>query len=130
VHRLETHAAPGDERGLRFDRDVVAFYGDPAWDVRMAAGPLQYRQTLTEADGVFTLEVVPLDGTRSFAPVNTNGSQRGGRPIVQFLPRRLAAVEVVEGGAWKPVVTDTFILVPLPPPDSTDTLRVAVRDRE
>jgi zinc protease len=129
VHRLETRAAPRDERGLAFDRDVVAFYGDPAWDARLAEGPLQFRQTLTERDGVFTLEVVPLDGPRSYAPVNTNGSQRGGRPILQFLPRRLADLEVVEGSDWKPVVTDTFVLVPLPPADSTATVRVSFRVR-
>jgi len=129
VHRLETQAAPRDVRGLTFDRDVVAFYGDPAWEARLADGTLQYRQTLAENDGTFTLEVSPLDGPRSYAPVNTNGSQRGGRPIVQFLPRRLADVEITSGGEWHPVVTDTFVLVPLPPADSTDTITVSFRGR-
>jgi len=129
VHRLETRAAPADTRGLTFDRDVVAFYGDPAWEARMADGKLQFRQTLTEDDGVFTLEVVPLDGPKSFAPVNTNGSQRGGRPIVQFLPRRLDDVEIVAGGEWQPVVADDFVLVPLPAADSTTPVRVSFRSR-
>ncbi len=118
---------PQDERGLRFDRDVVAFYGDPAWDARMADEKLQFRQSLTEHDDTLTLEVVPLDGARSYAPVNTNGSQRGGRPIIQFLPRRLGPVEFVEGMDWTPVVTDTFVLVPLPPADSTKPIRVSFR---
>jgi zinc protease len=130
VHRLATHAAPRDDRGLTFDRDVVAFYGDPAWEARLATGKLQYRQTLMERDGTFTLEVEPLDGPRSFAPVNTNGSQRGGRPIVQFLPRRLTDVEIMSGEERHPVVTDTFVLVPLPPADSTDTLTVTFRGRD
>jgi hypothetical protein len=129
VHRLETSADPKGTRGLTFDRDVVAFYGDPAWEARMAGGRLQFRQTLTERDGVFTLEVAPLDGDRSYAPVNTNGSQRGGRPIVQYLPRRLDAAEIVTGSEWRPVVTDTFVLVPLPPSGSTDTVRVSFRGR-
>lgn len=129
VHRLETNADPKGERGLTFDRDVVAFYGDPAWDARMADGKLQLSQRLTERDGLFTLEVTPLDGAQSYAPVNTNGSQRGGRPIVQFLPRRLGPVEVVDGMEWKPVVTDTFVLVPLPPADATETVRVSFRCR-
>jgi hypothetical protein len=130
VHRLETRAAPEDIRGLTFDRDVVAFYGDPAWEARMAEGTLQFRQTLTEQEGVFILEVAPLDGDRSFAPVSTNGSQRGGRPIVQCLPRRLTDVELVAGSEWKPVITDTFILVPLPPPASTTGLSITFRGRE
>ena len=129
VHRLETNVAPKATRGLQFDRDVVAFYGDPAWEARMADGPLQFRQTLTERDGIFTVEVAPLDGPRSYAPVNTNGSQRGGRPIVHFLPRRLADVEIVAGGERHPLVTDTFVLVPLPEASSTETVRVSFRER-
>jgi hypothetical protein len=129
VHRLESHAAPRDEKGLAFDRDVVAFYGDPAWEARMAAGKLQFDQTLTEQDGVFTLTITPRDGPRSFAPVNTNGSQRGGRPIVQFLPRRLADVEIVAGGEWQPVVADTFVLVPLPPADRAEPVEIVFRGR-
>lgn len=127
VHRLESAPGPRDEKGLAFDRDVVAFYGDPAWEARMAAGKLQFDQMLTEADGAFTLTITPRDGPRSFAPVNTNGSQRGGRPIVQFLPRRLAGAQVISGAEWKPVVTDTFVLVPLPPADRTEPLTVVFR---
>jgi hypothetical protein len=62
--------------------------------------------------------------------VNTNGSQRGGRPIVAFLPRRLAAVEIVAGNEWKPVVTDDFVLVPLPPADRVEPLTVVFRGRD
>jgi len=129
VHRLETDATPRDEKGLAFDRDVVAFYGDPAWEARMAPGPLQFDQTLTEADGVYTLTITPRDGPRSFTPVNTNGSQRGGRPMVQFLPRRLADIELVSGEQWQPVITDTFILVPLPPPSQAEPVVVTFRGR-
>ena len=129
VHRLESGTAPRDEKGLAFDRDVVAFYGDPAWEARMAAGKLQFDQTLAEADGVFALTITPRDGPRSFTPVNTNGSQRGGRPIVAFLPRRLTDVELVAGGEWKPVVTDDFVLVPLPPADREEPVTVVFRSR-
>ena len=129
VHRLETRAAPRDARGLLHDRDVVAFYGDPAWEARMAPGKLSFDQRLTEADGTFTLLVTPLDGAASFAPVNTNGSQRGGRPVVQFLPRRIGAAEILEGAEWRPVVTDDMILVPLPPAGRADPVRVVFRAR-
>lgn len=128
VHRLETRAAPRDDRGLSFDRDVVAFYGDPAWEARMAAGTLSYAQELVEREGTFTLTVTPLAGAASFATVNGNGSQRGGRPIVQFLPRRIGPVEIVEGGGWKPVVTDDFLLVPRPPLDRAEPIRIVFRE--
>jgi zinc protease len=105
-----------DARGLLYDRDNVAFYGDPAWVARMAPGPLSWEQTLTERDGEYRFEVRPLRGERSFEPINTNGSQRGGRPIVQLLPHRVQAhsVQIVEGDDLKPLVTSSFILVPTP----------------
>lgn len=103
-----------DSKGLKFDRDVVAFYGDPALDARMAPGPLRWEQTLAETNGVFTFTVLPKFGNRSFEPVNVNGSQRGGRPAFQFLPRRIGRASVLGGADLQPVVTENFLLVPLP----------------
>ncbi len=105
-----------DLHGLLFDRDNVAFYGDPAWEARMAPGKLNWEQKLTEESGTFTLTLTPLAGAETWKPVNTNGSQRGGRPVVQFLPRRIQPenVKVIDGADLNPVITDDFILVPLP----------------
>ena len=41
-----------DGVGLVFDRDAVAFYGDPAWDARLSDGKLAFGQSLTKKDGV------------------------------------------------------------------------------
>ncbi len=105
-----------DCTGLLYDRDVVAFYGDPAWEARMAPAAAAWEQSLVEKDGRFTFEVRPLRGKQSFQPININGSQRGGRPIVQLLPHRIEAksVKVVAGAEMKPLVTDNFLLLPLP----------------
>ena len=103
-----------DARGLLFDRDVLAFYGDPAWVARMAPGPLAWEQSLQERDGVYTLEIKPNREERTFQPINTNGSQRGGRPIVQLLPHRIKDARVTEGEELRPLITDNFILVPNP----------------
>ena len=105
-----------DATGLLYDRDTVAFYGDPAWEVRMAPARAAWEQSLVEKDGQYTFEVRPLRGPQSFQPINANGSQRGGRPIVQFLPRRIDAksVKFVEGAELEPLVTDSFLLIPLP----------------
>jgi len=106
-----------DGFGLLYDRDTVAFYGDPAWVARMATpkpGTLAYEQTLTEKGGVYTLEIKPNRGSDSFKPVNTNGAQRGWRPIVALLPGRVTDVEVIAGKELSPVIADDFILVPNP----------------
>lgn len=103
-----------DARGLLYDRDTVAFYGDPAWVARLAPGTLAWDQTLREREGTYTFVIKPNFGEKTFAPINQNGSQRGGRPIVQFLPKRVKAVRLLEGADLQPVITDDFILVPNP----------------
>ena len=103
-----------DLRGLQFDRDVVAFYGDPAWEARLAPGPLAWEQQLREENGRYTFEVLPKLGADTFQPRNTNGSQRGGRPILAWLPHRVRQVEVLEGQDLKPLITDNFLLLPNP----------------
>ena len=103
-----------DGVGLLFDRDVVAFYGDPAWEARMAKGELRWEQSLTEKDGVYTLEIRPRKADKTFEPVNINGSQRGHRPIVQFLPGRVKNAKLLEGQDLQPVITDDLVLLPQP----------------
>lgn len=105
---------PADALGLVFDRDVVAFYGDPAWQARMADQPKAYEQRLTQADGTYVFEITPEHGADSFAAINTNGSQRGGRPFVGYLPHRVSDIRVIEGADLQPVITDDFVLVPNP----------------
>jgi zinc protease len=105
---------PSDAAGLLYDRDVVAFYGDPAWSARMADRPRAYDQQLKIDGKVYTFTIHPRRGADSFQPINTNGSQRGWRPIVQFLPHRIRDAEILAGEDLHPVVPDDFILVPNP----------------
>ncbi|MFP6762755.1 MAG: hypothetical protein VB858_04030 [Planctomycetaceae bacterium] len=103
-----------DARGLLWDRDTVAFYGDPAWVARLAVRPTAYDQKLTVSGNTYSLKITPRRGTDSFKPINTNGSQRGWRPIIALLDHRVRDVTVTDGGELMPVVTDDFILIPNP----------------
>ena len=119
-----------DAEGLLYDRDTLAFYGDPAWDARMAPGPLAWEQKLSVAGDKYEFEIRPLRGAESFQPLNKNGSQRGGRPIVQFLPRRInpRSIHIEEGETLKPVIAGRFLLVPNPGKcDPAKTYRVVFR---
>lgn len=119
-----------DRRGLEFDRDMTIFYGDPHWDARLAPGPLRWTETLTAlASGEVEWTIVPGAGQRTFAPVDTNGSQRGGRPLVAFLPRHAAGWEIL-GGETQAVAADDFVLLPNPGPDVPVPSRVVVRLRK
>ncbi|MCX7872630.1 MAG: hypothetical protein N2487_05035 [Verrucomicrobiae bacterium] len=101
-------------KGHLFDRDVVAFYGDPAFEARLEKSEMQWEQILMEKEGVFTFTVRINDMERRFQLVDSNGSQRGGRPIFEFLPRRVGRCRVIEGNEFEPVITENFILVPQP----------------
>ena len=92
----------------------MAFYGDPAWSATMAPGPLAWDQTLHENGGRYELEIIPRRGEKTFETINNNGSQRGGRPIVELLRHRIkaASVKIVEGADLQPVITGNFMLVP------------------
>ena len=103
-----------DSRGLLWDRDTVAFYGDPAWQARMAPKASAYDQQLAIDGDTYTLTITPKRGERSFHPVNTNGAQRGWRPIVQLLDHRIEGVKLIAGEELTPVVADDFILIPNP----------------
>ena len=103
-----------DARGLLWDRDTVAFYGDPGWSARMESQPKAYDQRLIQQGSEFRLTILPRRGEKSFAPVNTNGAQRGWRPIVQLLPTRIANPEIIAGAEWNPVIADDFVLIPNP----------------
>ncbi|MBO94272.1 MAG: hypothetical protein CMI32_05160 [Opitutales bacterium] len=104
-----------DAKGLLFDRDIVAFYGDPAWRAKMANGKLNWKQTLIQKGDEYRLVITPQGGPNSYAPVNENGVQRGYRPFIAFFDKRLRSAEVVSGKELNPIITDNFILVPNPP---------------
>lgn len=103
-----------DCRGLLWDRDTVAFYGDPAWEARLPSRPKAYGQKLEVQGDTYTLTITPQIGSRSFEPVNTNGAQRGWRPIVQLLDHRIQNVTMISGDDLEVVVADDFILMPNP----------------
>lgn len=115
IHRLGDSSTPArDKQGLQFDRDVVAFYGDPKWSAKLAPGKLRYSQTFTQEGDTFILKIKPNLGVKSFDTVNNNGSQRGGRPFVAFFPQRITQAELIEGAELSPVITDDFVLIPRP----------------
>lgn len=116
-------------RGHLFDRDVVAFYGDPAFEARLENAQLQWEQKLTEKDGVFIFTVKILNNERKFQPSDPNGSQRGGRPIFEFLPRRLGKCQIVEGAEFEPVITENFILIPQPSKPDLDEFKIVFREQ-
>ena len=88
--------------GLLWDRDTVAFYGDPAWDARLAPRACAWDQSLTEKDGVYTFTV----------SVKKDGECR--RPPIAFLPHRVKDVTIVSGKELSPAVGGLFVMMTVP----------------
>jgi zinc protease len=103
VHKLLTEKPTGkDLKGLLYDRDIVAFYGDPAWDARMPRSDPAWTEHFTTADGKVT-----------FTLTATRDGKWPGRPVCAWLPQRLPGAKVIAGQQHKPLVTDNFLLLPL-----------------
>lgn len=80
----------------------------------MADQPKNFDQSLDIKGDTYTFTITPNRGADSFKTVDTNGSQRGGRPFIEFLPQRVRDVNIVAAAELNPVVTSNFILVPNP----------------
>mgnify|MGYP000874290769 CR=1 FL=1 len=104
-------ACPGggrDALGLLWDRDTVAFYGDPAWVARYSFVAPSAAYSLEEQDGEWTLRVTVLRDGAGRDP------KWGSRPFMILFPERLAEIREVRcDRPVAPVVTDRFALVPL-----------------
>jgi zinc protease len=109
--------ASRDETGLLWDRDVVAFYGDPAWEARRSPAPPAWEQTLDVQGDEYTLTITArADG------------QWPDKPIIHLLPHRVIGAHVTHNEELMPVVTDTFVLVPLRGPRAEgDAHRIVFR---
>jgi len=117
-------------RGLEFDQNVTVLYGDPKWSAKLAPGALRWQESLeVSSAGEATWTITPQAGAETFAPVDKNGSERGGRPLVAFLPRHAAGWEVVSGQEWQPVAADDFVLLPNPGPEAKVPAKIVVRLR-
>jgi zinc protease len=89
-----------DNFGLMWDRDVVAFYGDPAWDARlMPQGPKLTTAITQDNGGVYHFTVIADDTVKLT------------QPIAALLPHRLHGVQVLTGSDLQPLVTDNFVML-------------------
>ena len=97
---------------------MVALYGDPAWQNAMKPNNKAWKQKLTSKkldDGrtEWTLTIVPLNGADSFKGVCKEEPTKDGRPIFQFLPKRVRNVVVDESSKdLHATITDNFIILP------------------
>ena len=104
-----------EEIGFWHDRDVLAYYGDPKWNVR-----------LQEVEGETDFEVTSeIRGKKSYVTIKTKENfslqrMKGDNwkkehvldlPFSYFFPQRLCNPTLAEGQEWDVAVDENFLLV-------------------
>lgn len=98
--------------GMIWDRDVVAFYGDPAHRVyhdKEFTVPANRKAKLTKGkNGTYQFTITALS--------DHGKPDKNSTPVAAFFPERLKNIKVLKGEQFKPVITDNFIMVTAPGP--------------
>lgn len=104
-----------DQMGFWHDRDVLAYYGDPKWEVRLQAveSEKDYAVESKISGGQCVLKVMT---SPNFSLERMKGDKFKQEhvldlPFNYFFPKRLKNPRLAEGQAWDAVVDENFILI-------------------
>lgn len=104
-----------DMIGFWHDRDVLAYYGDPKWDVRLqpVAEECDYTVTSAMRDGEYVITVTTDEDFNLQRMQGDKFKQEHvlDLPFSYFLPERLTNPRLAEGQEWNAVVDENFVLV-------------------
>ena len=121
-----------DMIGFWHDRDVLAYYGDPKWDVRLqpVAGECGYTVTSKMDGDEYVITVVTEDDFSLELMQGFKFKQEHvlDLPFSYFLPERLKNLRLADKQNWNAVVDENFVLVydPAFEPNSTYEIRLTV----
>lgn len=104
-----------DMLGFWHDRDVLAYYGDPKWEVRLQEIPGENDYTVTvtkkKKQYIVTIETAPHFNLKRLAGDGFKEEHVLDIPFSCFFPERLNAPRVAAGQPWKAVVDENFLLI-------------------
>lgn len=104
-----------DQLGFFYDRDVLVFYGDPKWDVRLS-------EIEEESDYVVEQEIserrcsiiIKTKSNFNLERMKGNGFKQEhvlDLPFSYFFPKRIKNPHLVPGQNWNAAVSDDFLLI-------------------
>lgn len=112
---VDSKQMTNDYLGFWHDRDVLAYYGDPKWNVRLQEVPGESDFTVTtKVKGKKC--VVTIQTSEGFSLERMKGDKFKQEhvldlPFNHFFPKRLNNPRLAAGQAWKAVVDENFLLI-------------------
>ena len=122
----------GDKKGFEYDRDVLAYYGDPMWDARLQPMPEEDDFRVTSAFSgkkyIITIQTKPSFNMERLAGGHFKEEHVLDLPFSYFFKKRLKNPALAEGQSWKAAVDENFLLVYNPnfEPNKTYTITLNV----
>ncbi len=104
-----------DMMGFWHDRDVLVYYGDPKWDVRLQSVESERDYTIT-TQNKGNKYIITITTDENFSLERMQGDKFKQEhvldlPFNYFFPERLNNPRLAEGEEWDAVVDENFILI-------------------
>ena len=107
--------ASWDEIGFWHDRDVLAYYGDPKWDVRLqeVEGESDFTVTTKQRGGkcIVTITTHPNFSLERMQGAKFKQEHVLDLPVSHIFEKRLKNPRLAEGQQWKAVVDENFLII-------------------
>lgn len=107
-----------EQIGFLYDRDAVAYYGDPKWDVRLQENMENRGFTITTEMGkkscTITVKTLPGFNLDHLTGNNYKPTCTFNLPFGYIFPQRLPNVRLAAGQSWKASMDENFILIYVP----------------
>lgn len=117
-----------DQIGFLYDRDVLAYYGDPKWDVRLQEIPKEkdYQVTYKMGKGkcVITVKTDKNFNTARIAGEQFKQEHVKDLPFSCFFPERLKNPRLIGDYPWKIAVDENFLFIYQPDFQPNKTYRI------
>lgn len=115
AYKIAQKRLTDDELGQWYDRDVVVYYGDPAWNVRTKELPDEQDVAVSiqqkGKDAIVTIKTGNNFSQKRMEGGNLPKDNMQPQPFTYFFPQRLKNPKLADGQTWKAALDENFLLL-------------------
>lgn len=121
-----------DMIGFWHDRDVLVYYGDPKWEVRLQSANEQDYTVSSERRG--KEYIVTITTGENFSLERMRGDKFKQEhvldlPFSYIFPERLKSPQVIDSNGWKSVIDENFLLIYDAPLEPSSKYEIVIRTK-